>query len=106
MAQSTRNNLSSVMSLPHVLTYKRPSSEMCNLTDGGLIELETCRRDITNDKLLCVIDCAICCNKHYIFSVLQEVQTTLTFICLLLACLFLLHLFPSLFNRFRNKCYP
>ena len=42
-------------------------SFLYSLPDGGVLEAETCRRDITHDELLFIINFAICCIKYCVY---------------------------------------
>jgi hypothetical protein len=46
------------------------------LPDEGLVEVETCRRNI-NDKFVYITECAICWTKYCIISLLHRNWTTL-----------------------------
>ena len=45
----------------------------CSPPDDGLVEAETCRRHIVNDKLLLVIYCVICWIKYCIQTIARIV---------------------------------
>jgi hypothetical protein len=47
-----------------------------NLPDNGLVEAETCRRDIVNNKLVCIIYCADYWLKYCVFSLVHGSWTT------------------------------
>ena len=52
-----------------------------SLPDYGLAEAEKCRKNIINDKSLCITDCVICWLKCYICAVCSTVYNISVPIC-------------------------
>jgi hypothetical protein len=48
-----------------------------NLPDNGLVQAETYRRDIVNNKLLFIVDCPNCWIKYHTFILLHGIWSTL-----------------------------